>query len=149
MVDTENRLKLGCFLSPASLTVSPWTRTWSMTVARISSDSSTLCLPLRPLPCPPPPFLPSSSSSPSSHTHSSSHIVSSIHSQTFSIPPSTTCLLSELAYMGCHIIWNRLNQFWVVVFNQWHVFSICIWLLPLVFTSMDDVQNVFWEWECV
>jgi len=36
---------------------------------------------------------------------------------------------------------------------KWHVFSICIWLLPLVFTSIDDmcirVQNVFWEWECV
>jgi hypothetical protein len=25
----------------------------------------------------------------------------SIHSQTFSFPPSTTCLLSELAYIGC------------------------------------------------
>lgn len=57
MVDTENRLKLGCTLSPASLIVSPWTRTWSITVARISSDISTLCLPLllRPLSCPPPP----------------------------------------------------------------------------------------------
>lgn len=57
MVDTENRLKLGCTLSPASLIVSPWTRTWSMTVARISSDTSTLCLPLHPplpLSCPPP-----------------------------------------------------------------------------------------------
>ena len=50
-------------------------------------------------------------------------------------------------FLSLGIIWNRLNQFWVVVFNQWHVFSICIWLLPLVFTSMDDmcirVQNVF------
>lgn len=46
MVDTENRLKLGCTLSPASLIVSPWTRTWSITVAQISSDISTLYLPL-------------------------------------------------------------------------------------------------------
>ena len=59
MVDAENRLKFGCTLSPASLLVSPWTRTWSMTVARISSDISThflplpLCPPL-PLSCPPP-----------------------------------------------------------------------------------------------
>ena len=54
MVDTENQLKLGCTLSPASLIVSPWTRTWSITVARISSDISTLCLtlPLHP-PLPP------------------------------------------------------------------------------------------------
>ena len=59
MVDTENRLKLGCTLSPASLIVSPWTITWSMTVALISSNISTLCLPLPlcpplPLTCPPP-----------------------------------------------------------------------------------------------
>ena len=54
MVDTENRLKLDCTLNSASLIVSPWTRTCSMTVARISSDISTLCLPL-PL-CPPLPF---------------------------------------------------------------------------------------------
>ena len=56
-------------------------------------------------------------------------------------------------YWLCHIIWNKWNQFWVVVFCQWHVFSICIWLLPFVFTSMDDmcirVQNVFWKWESV
>lgn len=63
MVDTENRLKLGCTLSPASLIVSPWTRTWSITVARISSDISTLCLPFPlhpplPLSCPPPPLPP-------------------------------------------------------------------------------------------
>jgi len=40
---------------------------------------------------------------------------------TFSFLPSTTSqfsLLSELANIDCHIIWNRLNQFWVVVFNQ-------------------------------
>ncbi len=53
MVDTENRLKLGCILSPASLIVSPWTRRWSMTVSQISSDISNLCPPL-PLSCPPP-----------------------------------------------------------------------------------------------
>ena len=65
MVDTENRLKLGCTLSPASLIVSPWTITWSMTVALISSDISTLCLPLPlcpplplPLSCPLPPRRP-------------------------------------------------------------------------------------------
>ena len=57
MVDTEHRLKLGCTLSPASLIVSPWTRTWSITVAKISSDISTLRPPL-PLSCPPPPLPP-------------------------------------------------------------------------------------------
>ena len=33
MVDTENQLKLGYTLCPASLIVSPWKRTWSMVVA--------------------------------------------------------------------------------------------------------------------
>lgn len=104
MVDTENRLKLGCTLSPASLIVSPWTRTWSITVARISSDISTLCLPLPlrpplPLSCPPPPLPPRRP--PRIRTCPRPLIVSSIHSQTFSFPPSTTCLLSELAYIGC------------------------------------------------
>jgi len=44
VVDTENRLKLGCTLSPASLIVSPWTGTWSMTVAQISSHFLFLLL---------------------------------------------------------------------------------------------------------
>ena len=69
MVDTENQLKLGYTLCPASLIVSPWTRTWSI----ISLDFSTLCLPLR---------LPLLLSCLLFLLLPSSHIVSSIHSQT-------------------------------------------------------------------
>ena len=42
MVDTVNRLMLGCTLCPASLMVIPWIRTWSITVALISSDITVL-----------------------------------------------------------------------------------------------------------
>ncbi len=44
MVDTVNLLMFGCTLCPASLMLIPWTRTWSITVALISSDITVLCL---------------------------------------------------------------------------------------------------------
>ncbi len=70
MVATVNLLRFGRTLSPASAIVMPWTMTWSMTVARISSvmmvqgclalppgPSPLPCWP-PPLPCWPPPLLP-------------------------------------------------------------------------------------------
>ncbi len=59
MEATVDRLKLGCTLSPASLSERPWLITWSMIVARISSLTTVLaalgmpppCI-LTPLPCP-------------------------------------------------------------------------------------------------
>src|SRR4029434_4192799 len=59
---TEKRLILGCNLWPASCMVKPWLRTWSITVARISSDITALLLtltrPLLPHPLPHPPLPP-------------------------------------------------------------------------------------------
>lgn len=59
MEATVDRLKLGCTLSPASLSERPWLITWSMIVARISSLTTVLAalgMPppriLTPLPCP-------------------------------------------------------------------------------------------------
>ncbi len=61
MVATVNLLRFGRTLSPASAIVMPWTMTWSMTVARISSVMMVRgCLALPPgpppLPCWPPPL---------------------------------------------------------------------------------------------
>ncbi len=61
MVATVNLLRFGRTLSPASAIVMPWTMTWSMTVARISSVMMVRgCLALppgpSPLPCWPPPL---------------------------------------------------------------------------------------------
>jgi len=44
MVDTVNLLMFGCTLCPAFLVLIPRTRTWSITVALISSDITILCL---------------------------------------------------------------------------------------------------------
>ncbi len=59
MDTTVDRLKLGCTLSPASLSERPWLITWSMIVAQISSLTTVLAalgMPppriLTPLPCP-------------------------------------------------------------------------------------------------
>ncbi len=54
MVDTVNLLMFGCTLCPASLMLIPWTRTWSITVALISSDITVLCLRWPPRPPQPP-----------------------------------------------------------------------------------------------
>ena len=87
----------------------------------------------------------------------------------YSIQPTMHCTTvsilrlspSHLQQPVCSLNWlilvlsHHLKQVKSVlsVCVQWHMFPICIWLLPLVFTSMDDmcirVQNVFWEWECV
>jgi hypothetical protein len=62
MVATVNLLRFGRTLSPASAIVMPWTMTWSMTVARISSVMMVRgCLALPPgpsLPCWPAPLPP-------------------------------------------------------------------------------------------
>ena len=51
---TEKRLIWGCTLWPASCMVKPWLRTWSITVARISSEITPLLLTRPPLPPPRP-----------------------------------------------------------------------------------------------
>lgn len=50
MVDTVTLLMLACTLCSASLIVIPQTRTWSITVAQLSSEITVLCLRSPPIP---------------------------------------------------------------------------------------------------
>ncbi len=139
MVDTENWLKLCCTLSPASLIVSPWTRTWSMTIARIVFLFILLFL-----------FL-------ALFLLFTLLAYALVLSHCFFYPFSDfllpTCLLSELAYIGCVTSFETgcINFEWLYSINYMcslFVFDCCHLCLPVWMTCIR-VQNVFWEWECV
>ncbi len=150
MVGTENRLKLGCTPSPASLIVNPWTRTWFMTVARISSDISTLSFSSSSSSSSS--FLPpssSSSSSPTSHTHSSSssHIVSSI---ILRLSPShlqqPVCSLNWLILVVTSFETGYINFEWLCSINDMcslFVFDCCHLCLPVWMTCALECRMCF------
>ena len=118
MVDTVNLLMFGCTLCPASLMLIPWTRTWSITVALISSDITVLCLRWPPRPPQPP-------------------LTQTLPLRFLSIVGPHKPVLSELAYMFPHIISHKCDTFWVVVFKWWHMCFNCVWLLSPVLTIMQ------------
>ena len=124
MVDTVNLLMFGCTLCPASLMLIPWTRTWSIRVALISSDSTVLCLRWPPRP----------------------PLTRTLPLRFLSIVGPHKPVLSELAYMFPHIISHKCDQFWVVVFKWWHpcaliVFDLCHLCSPLCTGAS--------QWKCV
>ena len=122
MVATENLLRFGWTRCPASVIVMPWTMTWSMTVALISSVMKMRCLACPPSPLPPRPApLPPLTQTPLSPLTRTPLLLS--WSSILVFEPSANC--TDLYKCG-HIICNRCFQLWVVVFTDWHqVCSLC------------------------
>lgn len=118
--------RFGWTRCPASVIVMPWTMTWSMTVALISSVMKMRSLARPPSPLPP-------------------------LTQTPLLLPWSSIFVWNLQqtdlYRCCHTICNRCFQLWVVLFTEWHQvcslcssFADCGWHF-----ASHELHNAYWS----